>query len=163
MGTYQPRHKVSDTEAQNQIDIIIGQREITLADGREITVHAYSFMDSLKVVKIAGPLMRGLEGFYRRLQADEDFSLAELQVIFAEDPDAMLQLLAYCCDMTEAEIAELSDEDGSLLLWTWWNVNADFFTRRLVQESGARAAVKMARAQAKLKGNGKDRPDSSPA
>lgn len=143
---------MTDTnKAQNELDIIIGQRQITLADKREITVRAYTFMDSMKVMRIAGPLLQGLQDYYRDMhEADEDdFDLTGLNQVFFADPDAMVQLLAYASDLTAAEIAELGDEDGSKLLWTWWNVNCDFFTRRLGSNHQAKAALKLVKEQRK--------------
>lgn len=136
---------MTETEAQQQIDIISGQREITLTDGRQITVKAYGFMDGFKVAQIAGPLLAGLAAFFARPDQDETSILSDLQAVFARDPDAMVQLLAYASDITESEIAELGDEDGLALLWTWWNLNSGFFVRRLVQDHLAQAAASSAR------------------
>lgn len=145
---------MNETEAQQQMDILVGQRIVMLSDKREITVRAYSFMDGLKVNRIAQPLMAGLRDFFEQAaggsaaateDTDERFSLLALQEVFSADPDAMVELLAFASDLTAPEVAELNDADGSLMLWAWWNVNSAFFVRRLVEEAGARAAVKTAK------------------
>lgn len=132
-------------QAENDIRTILQREQITLADGREITVRAYTFMDSLRVMQIARPLITALQAYFDRMRENREVDLVGLAEVFAADPDAMVQLLEFGSDLTGPEIAELNDADGSALLWAWWNLNADFFTRRLVEQAGAQAAVRQAR------------------
>lgn len=130
-----------DNTGVDEIRTLLQHDSVRLADGREVRVHAYGFVDSLKVGHLAGPLLRELQAYFDAARAGGGFDLAGLQACFAADPDALVELLAYASDLTCAEVSALSDADGALLMWAWWGMNQDFFVRRLVEEAGAKAAL----------------------
>ena len=137
---------MTEPEARDAKDILdlLGEQTITLSDKREIRVHAYSFLEGLRLTEQSAVLVRGLTEYFKKTQKAEEFDLAGLQSVFAEDLDGMIKLLAQASDLTEVEIAELDDNDGSQLMWAWWNLNASFFMRRLITEVGAQATVRKA-------------------
>lgn len=138
----------AETDAQTEAATLVGFREVPLSTGRTVKVRGYGFMEGLKVIQIAGPLMTALQAFFSATRAGEDISLLELQKAFAVDPAAMVELLVLASDLDAAEIQSLGDADGELLLWAWWTMNADFFVRRLVEQASAQAAMRTARAEA---------------
>ncbi len=137
-----------DTEPQpdpaEELDIIKGERAVTLSDGREIPVREYrAFLEGLKVDAIAAGLEADLAAALSgKRQADAD-TLLVLAGAFGKHPETLAELLAMATDLDAEAIKALPDADGQTLLITWWGLNANFFMRRIVL---AMAAQKQAAA-----------------
>jgi len=129
----------------DELEVLIAEQTLTLACGEQVRVHEYTFMEGLRVDALAGAMIKRLQDLFLASAGDgADFRLQDLAAVFGEEPRLMSALLAIACGREPAWVEGLSDQDGQLLILTWWNVNRHFFVRRLVTELGARAAVRQA-------------------
>jgi len=60
--------------------------------------------------------------------------------VFGEHPQVITRLLAMATGKPGSWGEGLSDADGLTRLMTWWQVNRNFFVRRLMMAMAARAA-----------------------
>lgn len=108
-----------------ELEIIAPDVEVTLVNGRIITVREYAFLDGLKLQNTAAPVLDAL--------ADgEDITVQRLSQVFGEHAELMPTLMAAACDLSASEIRALNDHDGQVLLAAFWRVNKDFFVQRLL-------------------------------
>ena len=132
----------NETETTDELEILLGSRQVALSTGEEITVREYgAFIEGMHVDKIARQVIQGLQELFLELQQGKDFRLQDLSAVFGSSPDAMIKLLAMACDKPEGWVSGLTDEDGQRVLLVWWSMNQNFFLRRLVTEGLAQAIL----------------------
>lgn len=100
-------------------------------DGREILVREYLFFEGLRLLPYAEGIIQGL------LQCKEigKPTVAEINLIIAENIDAFSLMLSQSCGVEEDWIESLSQEDGQRLLMKWWQVNGPFYLLNAVMRS----------------------------
>lgn len=113
------------TDPAAELEIIAPDVEVTLANGRIVTVREYSFLDGLRLQNLAAPVLDALA-------SSEDITVQRLSEVFGEHAELMPALMTAACDLPAATIRKLSDHDGQLLLAAFWRVNKDFFVQRLL-------------------------------
>lgn len=120
-----------DAEA---LGILHPERQFQLA-GRVITVREYGHIEGLRLLSWARPFFDGL---YALMPVDGGAppSLTAFSQLQADHADLVLAMISKSIDQEPAFIESLNDRDGDLLVTVWWEVNKDFFIRRLL----ARAA-----------------------
>ncbi len=130
---------------ENELEILMPDQTLTLGTGDTVTVHEYRFMEGLQVDALAGAMIKRLQDLFLAAEdAPHTFRLQDLAAVFGEQPKIMAALIALACSRDQSWVESLSDQDGQLLMLTWWNVNRSFFVRRLVTELGARRALHQA-------------------
>jgi hypothetical protein len=110
-------------------------RPIPIA-GRDIEVREYGFLAGLKIQSAVAPIVEALA----ELAAEKRLELDGVLEIVGEHPEELTALLAAATDLKPAEIEVLPDDEGQLLLLTWWAVNSGFFVRRVAMRATARIA-----------------------
>lgn len=99
---------------------------------RDVTVEEFRFLDGIVAQRIARPIIDHMASLFGDTDPDK-VSLEDLQELFAEHQDAFVELMSMSAKVDAGFIASLSDTDGQMLLNTFWQVNALFFVRRLLQ------------------------------
>lgn len=123
------------TEASKQeddLDILHPDRQL-LIDGHMVTVNELTFTQGLRSHKVIAPIVQDLQEVLLHVDNPEDASLDDLQGLFAEHSDAFLHLITLSTGLEPRFIDLLGDTDGQRLLLTFWQVNALFFVRRLLE------------------------------
>lgn len=122
---------VENTQAgEGDLAILFPERTATIA-GVAVVMREYSFMESMKLHALITPLVEGMVGL---LLGDALPFDDALRPIFGDHADDVVTLIATACDQPREWVAGLGDEDGTQLRLLWWEVNGDFFGRR-VRES----------------------------
>lgn len=140
--------------AADEISVLHPDRSFELA-GRQITVHEYGHIEGLRLQAWAKPF---LDDLYARMALGSAPPTAiQVQDLFAEHADLVCEMEALAAGVDRAWVEQLSDQDGELLMAVWWQVNANFFFRRVF----ARAAAE--RRERKSAGATSTTPSSAPA
>lgn len=101
------------------------QGEVTLADGRAITVRPVTMGQLPKFIAATKPLL-GVIG-----ALPKDATELAMFAALAEHGEAVNQALAIVTPLTLAEVEELGPDDGLALVLAVFRVNRDLFQRRL--------------------------------
>lgn len=134
-----PRQQRAASRAERELEILHPEREIAVG-GRRLTVREYGFVEGLKLRETAAPF---LEALYRLAQAAGSVpTFAEVEAMLVAHDDTVLDLIARAADVDRAFIDALSDEEGYLLMQTWWLVNAGFFIRRVINRLATERALR---------------------
>lgn len=134
-----------DQQADDELDILMGGRYVTLSTGEQVMVREYTaFHEGMRADAIARPVLQGLQDLFQRLNEGEDFNIYDLSGVFGQYPEIIDQLLAMACDKPVEWVHGLNDRDGQAVLLNWWDANSSFFFRRLVTEGLTRAMTKRA-------------------
>ncbi|MBS0457468.1 MAG: hypothetical protein JSS44_09095 [Proteobacteria bacterium] len=129
-----------DTGAQD-LEVLHPERVIHIG-GSEVTVREYGFLAGLRLQAAAAPIVAALAD-----AAERGLNLAAIQGVLAAHPAQIVALLAAATDLPPAQIEALPDDEGQLLLLTWWAVNAGFFVRRVATAIAARRAAEASAGQ----------------
>lgn len=116
----------------DDLEVLHPERLLTIA-GREITVREYGFVEGLRLLKLAEPIIAGLQGDLARGTP----SFESVFGVLAEQADSVVQMMAIAADVEVEWIESLGQDEGQLLLMTWWGVNGPFYMRT----AGLRAGV----------------------
>ena len=116
----------------DDLEVLHPERPLTIA-GRDITVREYGFVEGLRLLPIAEPIIAGLQGDLERGAP----TFESIMGILAQHADVAVRLLAVACDVDAEWIETLSQDEGHLLLMAWWSVNGPFYLRT----AATRAAV----------------------
>lgn len=122
----------------DDLEVLHPERLLTIA-GREITVREYGFVEGLRLLRIAEPIIAGLQGG----MGSSVPAFESIMGVIAEHAGVAVQLMAAAADVEVEWIESLSQDDGQLLLMVWWSVNGPFYLR-----TAATRAVVAARAGA---------------
>ena len=130
---------VSTPAGADDLDVLCPDRDLHL-QGEQITVREYSFAQGLKLAPQLSLLTAALE----QIASSDDSDDSLMEVAFAGEADAVLDLMAASCGKSRAWVEALPDDDGRALMFTWWLVNKDFFVRRLLLRQALSAGDRMA-------------------
>ncbi len=126
---------MSDQETDH-LDVLFPDREQVI-QGETITVHEFSFMESLQLRAMAKPIIQDLTDL---VDAEGDVTDEQALDVLATHSDAFAELVARACSKDVAWVRGLNGKDGSLIANLFWMVNQDFFTQRLLAELRSRQA-----------------------
>ena len=115
----------AETTASDEA-IIFPESETTIK-GEKITVNEISYSQGMQIHFQIKPMIESMSEAFA--EANPDFSMME--GVFAEHLDIVNKMMALTTGKTEAWVNNLSDEEGQLLLMTFWMVNSGFFIRRI--------------------------------
>jgi len=125
---------MTEPKIDEDLQIIQGEQTIALSDGREVVVREYrAFLEGLKVDAIAQRFEADLADTLAALDTAGDNLLLHISAAFGRHAATLVELLLLATDLSEADIAALDDDDGQLLLATWWALNSHFFMRRVTR------------------------------
>lgn len=125
----------SSSDGRDDLAILHPERVIRVA-GREVTVREYGFVQGLRIQAAAAPIISALAD-----AAEGRFDVEAVLAILAAHPAELVALIAAATELAPAEIEALPDDEGQLLMLTWWTVNAGFFVRRVAMRVAPRIAA----------------------
>lgn len=118
------KRKLKKEAGVDDLEVLHPERLLTIA-GREITVREYGFVEGLRLLPMAEPIIAGLQsGMGSGVPAFDS-----IMGIIAENADVAVRLMAAATDVEVKWIESLSQDDGQLLLMVWWSVNGPFYLR----------------------------------
>lgn len=122
--------------------------------GEVITVRPFGFLEGVSLQAIVAPIVNdladmaetrpplaGFAGEHGEAEGeagpdpDQSTDLDHLDHIFATHIDTLVTLMALVTGKPEDWVRGLDDASGQALLLTFWTVNRDFFTRRLLSRA----------------------------
>lgn len=112
--------KRSSSEKKNdvhELEILFPERSVEIA-GRSITIKEYSFLEALRLLSVAEPIISALKQKYTDIP---DFE--EAQELLLKHKAEVAFLISQSCNLTAQEITQLTPEEGVVLLGVWWEVN----------------------------------------
>lgn len=116
----------------DDLEVLHPERLLTIA-GREITVREYGFVEGLRLLPLAEPIIASLQGDMARGVPTFDSVMGTI----AEHADVAVQLMAIAAGVDVEWIESLGQNDGQALMMIWWSVNGPFYMRT----AATRAAV----------------------
>ena len=114
-------------DSARDAEILFPDETLEIA-GETIKVREFRYLEGLRAIALARPLLQGLAELLEQGELD---ALA-LDGLIAEHFTAWIALMAISTGKDEAWIEGLRDRDGQTLSMTFWRVNSGFFMRRLV-------------------------------
>lgn len=118
-----------NVKTENEAQVLVPDQEITL-NGTNILVREFGFREGLKAETIATGIIRDFSSLAK--EKGENLDLSDVSGIFAHHWDAFVLLLSMSTGQTVEWINALDDQNGSMLMYTFWVVNSGFFMRRLM-------------------------------
>lgn len=113
----------------NELDVLIADTSLTLA-GVSITVHEYTLSEQLQHRQMLKAITAALKVLLET--AGDAVPLDALTDALAGVADEVIAAVAVSCGQSVAWVSALTGEDADTLLYTWWSVNAGFFTRQVL-------------------------------
>lgn len=145
-----------DAPGQSDAEILFPDEMVTV-EGEELLVREFRYLEGLRAIALARPLLQGLAEL---LEGGEIDALG-LDGLISEHHQAWIELIAISTGKPQAWIEGLRDRDGQALSMAFWRVNSAFFMRRLVFGGAlARAMQQMASPSASASSS---TPSSAPA
>lgn len=120
--------------AADEISVLHPDRSFELA-GRQITVHEYGHIEGLRLQAWAKPFLDDL--YARMALGSAPPNAYQVKDLFAAHADLVLQMEALAAGVEPQWVEKLSDPDGELLMAVWWQVNQNFFFRRVFERAMA--------------------------
>jgi len=123
----------------NELDALLPDSDIEIR-GEAITVTEITFIQSLPLEPVIQPMIDDLAELFIGDDSRDDGAAVSYQAmasVFGSHAELLLRMLSLATGKPRDWIESLSDADGQLLTMTFWQVNKDFFTRRLVIETMA--------------------------
>ncbi|TBW02722.1 hypothetical protein E0E52_17030 [Azotobacter chroococcum] len=117
----------------NDLEVLHPERTAVIA-GRQVTVREYGFVEGLRLLPLAEPIIAALQDLASTGGTVFDAVLA----VAAEHADAVVNLMAVAADVEVEWIESLGQSDGHLLLMMWWGANGPFYLRRAALQLVAR-------------------------
>lgn len=130
--------KQDDKALDDELEILMSDRQLTL-NGEPVNVKEISFKQGLVLGIKVKPMIVELETLFEGENADPDMD--ELGALFAKHNDLFFELISSSIDRPIEWIEALNDTEGQMLTMTFWSVNRDFFTSRLVARAAQRAKL----------------------
>ena len=116
-------------------EVLHPNRVLTIGD-KEVTVREFSFRDSLDL----GPLLSSMLADIDSAVGDGS-DMAGLFEAFYQHPLALESVLLKCTGQDKEWLDSLSAEDGETLIMAMFEVNGDFFIRRVAARRMMAAAA----------------------
>ncbi|MDG2540992.1 DUF6631 family protein [Pasteurella multocida] len=124
--------------AKDELNILFPNAKINIA-GVEVEVKEYTLLQQLQHHEKLMPFIHVL----RHAMADKkSFNLDKLMDCISAHYQDVLELVALSTDQSVEFIQNLKGEDAESLLMLWWTVNSDFFTRKVLQPTLEKMAMK---------------------
>ncbi|MGC6248284.1 DUF6631 family protein [Bisgaard Taxon 45] len=124
--------------AKDELNILFPNANINIA-GIEVEVREYTLLQQLQHHAQLMPFIQAL----RHAMADKkSFSLDKLMDCISAHYQDVLELVALSTNQSIEFIQNLKGEDAESLLMLWWTVNSDFFTRKVLQPTLEKMAMK---------------------
>lgn len=124
------------TENGTDAEILFPDVAVTLSTGEQVTVREFRYLEGLRAVALARPLLDRL----RELGATAATQTV-IETLLLEHWETWAELLCLACDRDQRWLSQLADQDGMTLTMAFWRANSSFFMRRLVLHSGADRAL----------------------
>ena len=127
--------KVIQKEETNDLDILMPNREITIAN-EVITIREYSFKDALtigaEIDQFTGLIVAAMNGTNK-------ITIEQADAIFINNLELVNSLISVSINKPISFIESLGYEDGIQLLDWWWVVVSGFFmnavTRKIIRQN----------------------------
>ena len=137
------KKSVSEPGADD-LEILHPEREVTIA-GRQLVVREYGFIEGLRLVPLADPLIEELRA---HIEAGRPSSVEAVHAILGRHAGVVAALMAAAVDIEVEWVDSLGQDAGTALMFWWWRVNGPFLRalcRRPIQDgSGARGTARWA-------------------
>lgn len=120
---------MGEQKADDDSQVLYPDATITI-DGRDIEVREFRYEEGLRAAAIARPIITAMRDMLP--ENDSEIDLTALEQIMGDNAQAWMELIALSTGQDVDWLRSLSDRDGLNLSILFWEVNAPFFTRRLV-------------------------------
>ena len=118
------------SQAEKDAAVLFSERDLTI-DSEQITVNEIKFTQGLKFGALIKPMISAMAELFIEKEDPEFDDIAD---IFSAHEKVVVQLMAVTTGKSIEWIKGLGDTDGQNLMMTFWAVNSDFFTRRIVSK-----------------------------
>ncbi|HDR1101070.1 DUF6631 family protein [Pasteurella multocida] len=124
--------------AKDELNILFPNAKINIA-GIEVEVKEYTLLQQLQHHEKLMPFIHVL----RHAMADKkSFSLDKLMFCISQNYQDVIELVALSTNQSVEFVQNLKGEEAESLLMLWWTVNSDFFTRKVLQPTLEKMAMK---------------------
>ncbi len=113
-----------DRPPANEADILFAYKDIELGSAL-VRVSEITFLEGLELWSYGKDFLQDLADTFLK----NDLSILELFELFGRHPETVNRLLRHSTGLEDAVLRRLREADELLL--AFWEVNQDFFTRRL--------------------------------
>lgn len=113
----------------DDLDVLMPERALTVA-GMTVTVREYTFAQQLQHRADLRPVIDAVAGLFAGMDAAGGVALEQLTDALATVHEPVMTCVAIACGQPREWVEGLTGADVDNLLFTWWGVNADFFTRQ---------------------------------
>lgn len=134
---------------------VLHPHQVTIVDGKSITVREYGFIEGLQLRPRIQPLLNDL---YTLIQG-RPIELEDVIVTLGKHHALVTELVAIAADVDQEYLARLGQQDGYRLLMAWWSANGPFYLSAVM---GRRVAERVAE-EARQRVGATSIPSSSPA
>lgn len=126
----------------NDLEILHPEREVTIA-GRQLVVREYGFIEGLRLVPLADPLIEELRGC---IESERLAAVETIHALLGRHVEVVVQLIAVAADVEPEWIDSLDQDAGTALMFWWWTVNGPFYMRCAGDRAKAALVLKAQRA-----------------
>ena len=128
----------ADNADAAELAILHPDRKVVIGD-TELTLREYRWAEGMEVRLVGRPLFTDLFALYA--EDGKAPALEQIEHVMAKHSKLVVWLIAKSADVTEAQIEELSDQDGALVAMNWWVANTGFFIRRVMPSIATESGV----------------------
>ena len=114
----------------DDLDVLMPDREVEVA-GEKITIRELRFGMRVSHAKQLEGILTALFMEISRA-ADQEITIDMLDAIFSAHAEGFADLMAAATGKPRRWVDELSDAEGTKLMFEFWGVNSRFFIRQLV-------------------------------
>lgn len=126
----------------DDLEILHPEREVIIV-GRQLVVREYGFVEGLRLMPLAEPLIEALR---THLEDGQPWGVEAVHAMLGRHAEAVVRLMAVAADVEPEWIDSLDQNAGTELMFWWWTVNGPFYMRCAVDRAKAALAVKAQRA-----------------
>lgn len=126
----------------DDLEILHPEREVTIA-GRRLVVREYGFIEGLRLLPLADPLIEDLRA---HLEDGQPWGVQAVHAMLGRHAEAVVQLVAMAADVEPEWIDSLDQDAGTALMFWWWTVNGPFYMRCATDRAKAAMVLKAQRA-----------------
>ena len=140
------------SKSEHDMEILFPDQTVTIGS-ETITVREFRYREGIEAAVLARGFLAGLRALLTT--TGDEIAAEDLDTLIAEHREAWFKLIAMSCGREVEWLAALPDREAMKLQLTFWGVNGNFFTRRLLWGAAFAAAVQ--------KGRRSPSPTSSPS
>ena len=115
----------------SDLDIVFPQGKKLEIGGTEVTVKQFTLGQIPKVMRAMRKAAQPMIDMYNK---DEKPDLTTAIEVFADTGEDLIELMADCIKMPQSFVNELDPDDGLKLITAFFEVNADFFIKKVLPE-----------------------------